>query len=418
MEDFLKKILKKIKPSEKERKEAEKAINEVKRIFEENNIEIFVGGSFGKDTWLSGDYDIDLFALFEKEDRISDKVEEVLKKNNLNYLRVKGSRDYFKLFYNKYEFEIVPILKIKDISEAKNVTDFSPFHVKYVLDHTDEEMRDNIRLLKAFMKANNIYGAESYIKGFSGYSAELLIIYYKNFMNLIQSSINWKPKLFIDIGGYYKDVKEAIKNLGKDKSKSPIILIDPVNKYRNALASLSTQKFSEFIFSSYKFLKDEDKEKYFIRKIKKEEEMIERAKKYNVNLLIVEGEGKGESKDIKNTKLLKFFQFLINQIEINGFYVLNYYIEFEKEKGYLYIFFYPKKLPNYEIRKGPIVWYKKSFEEFYEKHKNEELFIRNSRIYSISERKYKEINDIIKNIFVKYKESIEDKVEKFNYKLL
>lgn len=408
------KIIQRVRPSDEERKRVNNIINKVKGILESNGLEVFIGGSFGKDTWVSGDFDIDLFVLFKNEENISDILESILKKENLDYIRIKGSRDYFKVFFENYEFEIIPILKINKVEEAKNITDLSPFHVKYVLEHTDEKMRDEIRLAKVFMKSIGVYGAESYIKGFSGYSVELLIIYYKTFENLIKNSVNWKPKVFIDLEGYYKDIKDAIKALGRDKTKSPIILIDPVNKIRNALASLSIQKFSEFIFYSNLFLEDEDKEKYFQKRKVNINELIEYAKKYNVSLLEVEGIGKGSSKDIKNTKLLKFFENIVRSIRFWGFNILNYYIFFDGEKGYLYVMFYPKKLPNYEVRRGPFVWERNNLLNFLRLHKGEEIFVKNSRVYSITKRKVTNLNEIIERIV---KEGVEDKVERFNYKL-
>jgi len=56
-------VITKIKPSEWERKKVHKIVN----TFLENTrpklrgLKIVLGGSFAKDTWLSGDHDIDLF---------------------------------------------------------------------------------------------------------------------------------------------------------------------------------------------------------------------------------------------------------------------------------------------------------------------------------------------------------------------
>ncbi|MEM1805076.1 MAG: nucleotidyltransferase domain-containing protein, partial [Nanopusillaceae archaeon] len=190
-------ILDKIRPKKDEREKVYEIINEFIELLETEGLEIFLGGSFAKDTWLSGDYDVDLFILFEKEDqKMSNIIEEVLMKKKLDYQRIKGSRDYFRVVYKGINFELVPILKIKSISEAKNITDLSPFHVDYILKKIkNTNLNDEIRLLKAFMKAKHLYGAESYMRGFSGYVCELLIIYYKSFYNLIRNAVLWKPKV-------------------------------------------------------------------------------------------------------------------------------------------------------------------------------------------------------------------------------
>ena len=67
------------------------------------NAEIFIGGSFAKETLLKKEnYDIDIFIRFDwKFDNISDLLHEIVKKVNdkLNYnlSKIHGSRDYFKI---------------------------------------------------------------------------------------------------------------------------------------------------------------------------------------------------------------------------------------------------------------------------------------------------------------------------------
>ncbi|MGC9079182.1 MAG: CCA tRNA nucleotidyltransferase [Nanopusillaceae archaeon] len=406
-------ILELIKPDEKERRKAYSTIEEFYQILKENGLEPFLGGSFAKDTWLRGDFDIDTFVLFEKDEKMSEKIENVLKKEKLDYIKIRGSRDYFRVNYKDYIFELVPVLKIKDINEAKNITDLSPFHVKYVKEKIEKtNLNDEIRLAKAFMKNINVYGAESYINGFSGYAVELLVIYYGSFINLIENASKWKPKVIIDIERYYKNFEEIKNNLSKDKLKSPIIIIDPINKYRNVGASVSIQKFSEFIYYSRLFLNDVDKKKYFLTKIYKSKEEIDNlANKYGVNILYLQIEGNSNNKDIKNTKALVLFNFIKRNISLFGFKIFNNYFYFENDKLIGYIMYYPKKLPEYEVREGPLIWNSEDFNRFYEKHKGEELFIRNSRIYAITKRKVNDIDSVIKHILDNYKNNIKEKAK-------
>ena len=136
------------------------------------------------------------------------------------YYKIHGSRDYFQLIYKKISFELVPILEIKNPENAKNITDVSPLHVYWVQKNI-KKLYDDVRLLKQFFKANNIYGAESYINGFSGYICELLIIYYKGFQNTIKNIANWKQDIFIDIEKQYKNYKIAKKLFNPDKIRNP-----------------------------------------------------------------------------------------------------------------------------------------------------------------------------------------------------
>jgi len=409
-------IIKKIRPSEEEEKRVFEVINELTNKLEGRGLNVFLGGSFAKNTWVSNDYDVDLFILFNKGEEMTKKIEKVLKEEKLNFVRVKGSRDYFRVFYKGIEFELVPILKINKLEEAENVTDLSPFHVHYVKSKIKGNA-DDVRLLKVFMKSIGVYGAESYIRGFSGYSAELLIIYYGSFYNLINSSQDWKPKVFIDIENVYKDLRNAVRAMGKDRTRSPIIIVDPVYPIRNATSSVSIQRFSEFIFYSRLLLRDiregGDISKYFeIKKKVNIENYIKFAKRYGTNLLYLEIEGKGESKDIKNSKALKFFKKALKEIESKGFPILRKAILFDdKLIGIVYL--YLDKSLDYVKKRGPLVWDKHSLNKFLEKHGSDEVFVEeDGRVYTIISRKVK-LEDIIKDLQNRYSEII----DKFYYKI-
>ena len=60
------KILQEIKPSKKEADKANKNVSSFIRILEKRvpDCKIVLGGSFAKDTWLSGNHDIDIFIRF------------------------------------------------------------------------------------------------------------------------------------------------------------------------------------------------------------------------------------------------------------------------------------------------------------------------------------------------------------------
>ncbi len=426
---MLEEIKEMLRPSEEERKKAYKIINEFINLLQTNlkDADVFLGGSFGKDTWLPGDSDVDLFVRFDKKyrgQRISDLLEEALKKINVSYIRLHGSRDYFKVKYKGYEFEIVPILKIDNPKEYEVITDVSPFHVLYVKKKLDEkpELKDEIRLLKAFMKTIGVYGAESYIQGFSGYVCELLIIYYRSFLNLLKEALNWKPKVVIDIEKHYKNEKEIFKKLNKHKLKSPLIIIDPVDPERNAAASLSYQTFSKFLLNVYFFLKDleekKDIKKWFSRIKKKKEDLIKKKEKLKVPMILFEVRGKGNNKDVVNTKILKFKEFLEKQLEIYGFKVLDSEIIFQEDvnsKGYIALYYYPKELPEYTLHEGPLPWIHPHFERFVEKWKEYEIKVRSDgKLIAIIPRKIRNIKELWEYLKDKYKSSIEDKVEVLN----
>src|SRR5207248_3084550 len=97
-------------------------------------------------------------------------------------------RDYFFLMADeRLVFEIVPVKKVKNPKQAENSTDLSYFHVKYINNKLkNRKLVKEILLAKAFLKAQEVYGAESWIHGFSGYSIECLIIYYKSLDKMLK----------------------------------------------------------------------------------------------------------------------------------------------------------------------------------------------------------------------------------------
>ncbi len=141
-----------------------------------------LGGSGAKGTWLSGNHDLDIFVLFplrkyaSRSGELSDIIGPVLQKlfPQQQLKRVHGSRDYFQLMYEGFNIEVVPILKIARAEQAVNITDVSPLHTKWV-SAKSAAIKDEILLAKQFCKAQSLYGAESYITGFSGYVLEILV---------------------------------------------------------------------------------------------------------------------------------------------------------------------------------------------------------------------------------------------------
>jgi tRNA nucleotidyltransferase (CCA-adding enzyme) len=169
----------------------------------------FVGGSLAKQTLVKRDtgYDIDVFLLFPytkykaKSHEISEILEQIIKTSGLKYIILKGSRSYFQVKFRNLVLELIPILGIKTAKEALNITDISPLHVSYILKQIKRKpkLADEIKLAKAFCYANDCYGAESYIRGFSGYSLEVLVSHYGSFINLVKAAVKWKmPTKFED----------------------------------------------------------------------------------------------------------------------------------------------------------------------------------------------------------------------------
>ena len=240
---ILKEVLNKINPSKEEIKHIENFLKNFISLFEKKlkekkiDAQVFVGGSFEKKTLIKKRlYDIDVFVRFEQKNKgskISDLTEKILREIKIGKIsRIHGSRDYFQISGDKNFFiEIVPVMRVKNPKDAENITDLSYFHVGYIKKRLKtEKMLEEVRLAKAFCHANKCYGAESYINGFSGYALELLVYYYKSFLNFVKAGTKMKNKEIIDIEKLYKNKREIEMNMNGSKMSSPMVLIDPTYK--------------------------------------------------------------------------------------------------------------------------------------------------------------------------------------------
>ena len=227
----LKEVLKKVEPEKEDIELIENSLKDFSERFEKRlkvlriNAEVFVGGSFAKNTVIKKDnYDVDIFVRFDKKynnREISNLLAKALKPFR-NISRVHGSRDYFKLKIGPTFFiELIPVKRIKTLKEAENITDLSYSHVKYINKKVkSKKVLDEIRIAKAFCYANNCYGAESYIQGFSGYSLELLIYYYKSFTRFVSAVIKMDEKVVIDIEKHFRNKQIALMDINTAKLDS------------------------------------------------------------------------------------------------------------------------------------------------------------------------------------------------------
>jgi len=311
--------------------------------------QVFVGGSLAKNTLIhKKTQDIDIFVRFsDKYDsgKISDLLQKVL---NKDAKRIHGSRDYYQIKTNELVLEVIPVIKVSKPSNARNITDLSYFHVNYILKKfkLNKQLGDEIIIAKTFAHACDCYGAESYINGFSGYALELLICHYGSFLKFIKTVIKMKDeeKVVIDDAKFYKNKKEILMSLNDSKMKSPIILIDPTFKERNALAGLNKETFLKFKKYCFDFLKTPRHEFFKEHSVSEEFENIPNTKILKVKTSKQPG-------DIAGTKSKKFFRFFTSQVE-REFEIKKKGFEYDDENNIANFYFILTKKKEEEI-KGP-----------------------------------------------------------------
>ncbi len=337
------------------------------------NADVFVGGSFAKGTFIKSDkYDVDVFVRFDwKYEQLSDILEPILrnvaKLNGLKVEKIHGSRDYFKVMSddsNGY-FEVIPVTRIKKPREERNVTDLSYFHVPYVKKYI-KGLGDEVRLAKQFFKAQRVYGAETYVSGFSGYTVELLIIYYKSFLKMLRALVKMKSgeRVVIDLAKHYRNKNDVFVELNEAKLHSPIILIDPTYKERNALAALSHDTFVKTQEAAILFLRKPSLD-FFVKKPLNAEALRKRASREKIDFVHLTFETDKQIGDIAGTKMKKFSEMLSEEIGIYFKVKDNYFSYSGEHDSDNYIL---AKSRHEIVRIGPPLFMKKHVAHFKSEH--------------------------------------------------
>jgi tRNA nucleotidyltransferase (CCA-adding enzyme) len=450
---ILKEVLEKIEPPEEDLKVINNALKDFLEKTEKKikslkiTAEVFIGGSFAKDTVIKKDYyDIDAFIRFDKkynDDEISKLTGKILKeldtqpsrsergcipkkgtrtsheapnqvglKENIqkniftggNVSVVHGSRDYFRIKISPDFFiEVIPVIKVKNPKESRNITDLSYSHVKYLKKKIGKtkELANQIKLAKVFCYANNCYGAESYINGFSGYALELLICKYKSFMKFITAMSKLKEKEVIDLEKHYKSKQQVLMDVNSSKLKSPIILIDPTYKQRNALAALSDETFEKFQKTCKKFLKNPSVKSFEIKKVDLEK-IKQDARKKKYEFILLETKTEKQEGDVAGTKLLKFYNHLDEEIK-RYFEVKDNGFNYNGKKSARYFFVVKKKKDI--LIEGPSIKDKTNLARFKKKHRNN--FNKKGRVWAKEVIKFS-IEKFIENWNLKNKRKMKE----------
>lgn len=376
----------KTKNLEVEKKNIKEMIKNIETSIKKNKVDakVFLGGSAAKGTFIGNDFDIDIFVMFNfnkyKDNDLSKLLKTILKE--LKPKLVHGSRDYFQI--NK-RFEIIPVLQIKNPEDALNVTDASPLHVKWVEKNIkkskNKKIKEDIKLTKLFFKSANVYGAESYIKGFSGHVTDILTIYYGSFIKTIQAISKWKDETAIDI-------EKHNSFLDISKTQGPLTIIDPIQKDRNAAAALGNKCYKNIIKKAKSFLnkpnlKYFEIEKFNLKKIQKTHNIVLKVKPL-----------KGKS-DIVGAKLMKGYEFIKKTIKPYEIKRSGWYWD---KKNICYYYYSTKKneLPKEFIQYGPQPNYKEHVKKFKAKYKKTLFDKKEDRWYTKVKRKITNIEKLVK----------------------
>ncbi|MDS0473562.1 CCA tRNA nucleotidyltransferase [Natrinema sp. 1APR25-10V2] len=203
-------------------------------------------GSTARDTWISGDRDIDIFVRFPPDlDR------ETLETYGLEVGHATlpaGHEEYAEHPYVKgtvegFDVDVVPCFRLESATEIRSAVDRTPFHTRYLQERLDDGLAADVRVTKQFLTGIGVYGSDLRTRGFSGYLTELLVCEYGGFRPLLEAAADWQPPVELDPEDH-----------GRASFADPLVVIDPTDPERNVAAVCSPANVARFQHYARAFL--------------------------------------------------------------------------------------------------------------------------------------------------------------------
>ena len=212
-------------------------------------------GSVAKDTWVSGDFDLDVFVSFPRslgrEWILGESLAVILDAVRiLPHVVDYAQHPYVTVVYMGLEANVVPVLEAGKPGDTRLAVERTPFHTRYVSSRLPQSLKSDVRLLKSFLKGVGVYGAEVKVGGFSGYLAELMVIHYGGFLEALSEISRWKPPIIVDMehGLDAGMLRERFKD-------APLVWVDPVDPDRNVAAAVRLESLARLVMAARFFLR-------------------------------------------------------------------------------------------------------------------------------------------------------------------
>lgn len=388
-------VLRRIVPSEDEILSISERATRLKSIVQEYildhgiDIDIMFAGSFSKGTFLSNP-DLDLFLMFPESvpKRELERIGLQAGEDILHGERMFSEHPYTRGVFEGLDVDMVPCYHLSSTDKLQSAVDRTPFHTAYICRTLTQEQRDQVRLLKKFMKNIGTYGAEQDSRGFSGYLCEVLVVKYGSFRGVLQGAQSWREGTVIEIEGRGPAMK------------APLVVYDPVDPRRNMASSVHLDTMSLFIHAAAEYLRCPD-ERFFFRPAREPlsaEELSDMASAHGSRLVSVVFRRPEVIEDSLFSQLWKTQTALKRKLEEFSFEVLR--AVHSMDDGKLTVVFELERdtLPRTRKHRGPPAWVKAS-ENFLSKwrgNSNGEPFIEDGVWTVIADRPYTRADDMIR----------------------
>ena len=332
-----------------------------------------VGGSFAKGTWLPGHVDLDIFVKFDPS-----TPEPEFEKAGLEIGRMvteghPGGKKFAQHPYTEATVEgvrvnVVPCFAVRK-REWKSAADRSPFHVD-VVKVLPEETKTQVRLLKLFMNAVGVYGAEIERRGFSGYAAEVLVMRF----------------------GGAAEVLTWFSETASLQDGRAFTLPDPVDPGRDLGIAVSGESFGAMVLASREFLRRPGLG--FFRRMSGRARPLMKS-----GVVAVVFSHRSLSEDTLWGELRRTTRHVVRHAEVQGFKIArSMAASNDRDRSAIMLIPEFSELPYFEQRVGPTVDRRKDVEAFVGTNRKDSRLVwvdEEARVRLLKPRKHTELKELL-----------------------
>lgn len=425
MQKILQQVLGVIKPTEEE-VACEERFARLLVAHIQNNVskgcEVVLTGSIAKRTFLRDKKDVDIFVLFGRSvprEKLEPAIRAIMSAAfpGVGYQMSYAEHPYARFHFQGRRIDLVPAYKITNASERLSAVDRSVLHTGFVLRNMKPSQTEDVLLLKQFLKANSMYGAEIKTAGFSGYLCELLTIHHGGFAKLVKSTAKWKAPVFIQLANTGAKTKKpknkkATKRTGSGATnangaasgasgyarfQSSFVVVDPTDANRNVAAAVSEENLANFIALCKSFATKPSKS-FFFRKPETFEEKAAKVGK-GKKLLMLSMPRPEIVDDILWGQLYKMTGQLERHLKDLDFDLKGILADDTRHLVRLAIILEKDELPSTMVVEGPPLDMKKHAEQFKKSHKKAKFSKKGKRLYATVKRPITKAEDAVMQFF-------------------
>ena len=212
-------------------------------------------GSAGRDTWLPGEMDVDVFVAVEPDldrqtlESVGLEVGHAVLGNGREEF---AEHPYVTGTLEGVDVDVVPCYDVASATEVRSAVDRTPFHAAYVGERLDEALAAEVRVLKRLLEAIGAYGSNLRTRGFSGYLVELLVLEYGSAAGVLEAAADWHPPVRLDPAEH-----------GERAFEDPLVVVDPTDPDRNVAAVCSPANVARLTHHAREVLADPRVEAWF-----------------------------------------------------------------------------------------------------------------------------------------------------------